>query len=63
MDTENKIKTLSNKELKSINGGTLAYDIGWAIYWGMVSAGAGTMGTGSFARANAMIAYNAHYSK
>ena len=53
------MKSLNNKELESINGGTLAYDIGWAIFWGVSYAGSGGA---TYISELAGLTYDAHYN-
>ncbi len=51
-------ESLSTKELKSINGGSMAYDIGWGLYWGFLYA---TSGCNDYIGLSAMMTYDAHY--
>jgi len=53
------IQTLRNDELLKYNGGSLGFDIGWFIYWGIVSGGGKNIPT----MAEAFITYSLHYSK
>mgnify|MGYP000751659622 CR=1 FL=1 len=54
-----KVTELDCKDVYKTNGGTLAYDIGWTIYWSIRSGG----GQNVPELINAVGVYGAHYAQ
>ncbi len=53
------VQEINSTDLKKYNGGSFAFDIGWFIYWGVVSAGGRDIPT----MEEAFMVYSLHYSK